>query len=545
MKDRQTEESLNEERKPRKFFILWFVTGLCSLIWFLIRVIPKPGRLTYPCQRVAAPLASGFVLWLCGFIMSGLIFRKIQQIRTAPRTIVALACFTIIMAVSMGCPSDSDVEYNLNRGTMDQSDLRQCLGVAHGLMPGRVVWVREPAATDWDGEEDYWWQDVHTDPVIVHDMLNKAIKGYTDTSDLVEAWAKMFRHFNLKKGKGDVGYNSLQNEKIVIKANMVTCHFILDTVDPTTCQKTEYLNQIDASPQLIHALLWHLVHVVKVKQSNIAVGDTQIIFPNQWYDYLRADFPEVVYYDHEGHCGRTAALKSDDTFIHFSAPGGVAPEAIPTIFAQADYLINLAVLKGHGAGVTLCAKNHYGSLYRIPVEAGYYDLHLSLPSSRPGRGEYRANVDLMGCAHLGGKTILYLIDGLYGGYFAHATPYKWKMSPFNNDWPSSLFLSMDPVAIDSVAYDFLLAEWPDVVQGGSGSAGSLQGGAEDYLHEAALAHDPPSGTFYDPNGDNSGRQSLGVHEHWNNPDSKLYSRNLGKENGIELVAFERGVVRND
>jgi len=27
------------------------VVGLFSLIWFLIRVIPKPSRATYPCQR--------------------------------------------------------------------------------------------------------------------------------------------------------------------------------------------------------------------------------------------------------------------------------------------------------------------------------------------------------------------------------------------------------------------------------------------------------------------------------------------------------------
>ena len=29
--------------------------------------------------------------------------------------------------------------------------------------------------------------------------------------------------------------------------------------------------------------------------------------------------------------------------------------------------------------------------------------------------------------------------------------------------------------------------------------------------------------------------SLGVHEHWNNPTDKQYSRNLGTGEGIELV----------
>jgi hypothetical protein len=39
------------------------LTGLASLIWFLIRVIPKPTRAAYPCQRMAVPLASGFIVW--------------------------------------------------------------------------------------------------------------------------------------------------------------------------------------------------------------------------------------------------------------------------------------------------------------------------------------------------------------------------------------------------------------------------------------------------------------------------------------------------
>ena len=41
---------------------LTILAGLASLIWFLVRVIPKPSRASYPCQRAAAPLASGFVI---------------------------------------------------------------------------------------------------------------------------------------------------------------------------------------------------------------------------------------------------------------------------------------------------------------------------------------------------------------------------------------------------------------------------------------------------------------------------------------------------
>jgi hypothetical protein len=153
-------------------------------------------------------------------------------------------------------------------------------------------------------------------------------------------------------------------------------------------------------------------------------------------------------------------------------------------------------------------------------------------------GRYRAIVDLMGHPALGGKTLLCLVDGLFGGYFADAHPHKWNMPPFNTNWPSSLFVSQDPVAIDSVCYDFLLNEWPNIVNNGSTNAGTaLQGGAEDYLHEAAQANNPASGTFYDPAKTGVRLASLGVHEHWNNATNKQYSRNLGAGQGIELVAL--------
>jgi len=154
-------------------------------------------------------------------------------------------------------------------------------------------------------------------------------------------------------------------------------------------------------------------------------------------------------------------------------------------------------------------------------------MHKSLPANRRGMGYYRALVDLMGHSELGGKTVLYIVDGLFAGQNWDSRPVKWNMAPFYDDWPSSVFVSQDPVAIDSVCCDFLQAEWNDYPH---------YDGADDYLHEAALAGNPPSGTFYDPNNNGIGLASLGVHEHWNDLWSKQYSRNLGSGDGIELTS---------
>ena len=107
---------------------------------------------------------------------------------------------------------------------------------------------------------------------------------------------------------------------------------------------------------------------------------------------------------------------------------------------------------------------------------------------------------------------------------------KCQMQPFNNDWPSSIFVSQDQVSLDSVGFDFLFAEWPE-------SNGPAHAATDDYLHEAAMANNPPSATFYDPEKDGTRLASLGAHEHWNNVTAKQYSRNLDPINGtgIELV----------
>src|SRR5512145_2004122 len=69
-------------------WVLPFI-GLVSLVWFLIRVVPKPSRAAYPCQRVAAPLASTFILWLTGLIGSTLAWRKARRLSAQSRYVLA------------------------------------------------------------------------------------------------------------------------------------------------------------------------------------------------------------------------------------------------------------------------------------------------------------------------------------------------------------------------------------------------------------------------------------------------------------------------
>ena len=48
----------NRPCKQRHRWVRWTlpITGLAALIWFLIRVVPKPSRAAYPCQWAGCSL---------------------------------------------------------------------------------------------------------------------------------------------------------------------------------------------------------------------------------------------------------------------------------------------------------------------------------------------------------------------------------------------------------------------------------------------------------------------------------------------------------
>jgi hypothetical protein len=202
---------------------------------------------------------------------------------------------------------------------------------------------------------------------------------------------------------------------------------------------------------------------------------------------------------------------------------------------EADYMINIPALKAHArAGITLFPKNHFGSHTRSSA----HHLHPGLvapdtgPPIRTNMRMYRVQVDLMGHELIGKNTLIFLLDALWAGSEAVDPPTKWDLTPFNGDWTSSLFASQDMVAIESVGYDFLSAEY-------NGEDGKVNypnmPGTDDYLHQAADSTWWPEDISYDPEGDGTHLQSLGVHENWNNSIDKQYTRDLETGNGIELI----------
>ncbi|MFP3937959.1 MAG: DUF362 domain-containing protein, partial [Phycisphaerae bacterium] len=423
--------------------------------------------------------------------------------------------------------TEQDLETSLagteEAGAMNVSEgVNDPIGDPQGIYPGRVSWAHDPSATSWDGT-GYWW-DGNTDQSVVDAMMSNALGWLTGRSTDAAAWDALFRYQNIKTGKGYVGYTP--GEKIAIKANFNTSRSH-DDAD----------NDADQTPEVVYTLLDQLVNHAGVAQSDITIFDSGRYIADKIYNYVSPDFPNVVYADTDwyngggGGDGRVTITESTDPESEIVYSGGDAAgytDNLPQSVVDAEYMVNLSILKKHEmAGVTGMAKNHFGSLCRSPSH-----LHNDLAVYQSSPDHYSPLTDLMAHEQIGGKTILYMLDGLYGGFWSggdNSIPQKWQMEPFNDHWPSSLFLSQDPVALDSVALDFLLAE-----------DGDLQSHADGYLHEAALANNPPSGTTYDPEGDGSPvSSSLGVHEHWNNSTDKSYT---GGGVGIELYTGPDGVA---
>jgi hypothetical protein len=85
------------------------------------------------------------------------------------------------------------------------------------------------------------------------------------------------------------------------------------------------------------------------------------------------------------------------------------------------------------------------------------DLHIYIrPSESLYSPTHSPMVDIFQTPNIKDKTILTVGDGLYGAYGATAAPpTSWNTF---GDAPNSLLFSKDPVAIDCVMIDFLVAE---------------------------------------------------------------------------------------
>ncbi|MGE5796105.1 MAG: T9SS type A sorting domain-containing protein [Ignavibacteria bacterium] len=546
---------------PGGFYKIFFpIIGLAALLWIIIRVVPKPTRAEYPCVKAATPIATGFVVYLISLAASAIIYIKTKKKIFLSPYIATLAL------VFFGFTGN----YLLNNSS-DDSDIKlpnsiqvanSPTGEAKGIFPGRVVWAYDPNATNENCNPTdvghAWWMPENNNQTVIDGMVSKVIQSLTGETTDKNAWDAIFKYHNNTRGKGEVNYQS--GEKIFIKINNVSgWGGNFSTSDLSVVANGSY-GIAETSPEIILSVLRQLVNTVGAAQSDIYVGDPLRNTYKHCYDMWHSEFPDVHYVSHDNYSrlGRERFVASTTARIFYSDKGAVLrpnvwstdtnPNGTPitddylyTIFEDAEYLLNVPMLKGHKrAGMTMFAKNHFGSHTRNDashLHNGVVDpIEKNDNTSRREYGMYRVQVDIMAHKLLGEKNLFYLMDALWTADQEISFPKKFTMAPFNNDWMSSVFASLDPVAIESVGYDFLRSEFTSTRSVGDGAGTYPQKpAADDYLHQASDSALWAEDIKYDPNNDGNYFASLGTHEHWNNETDKQYSRNLGTGDGIELL----------
>jgi hypothetical protein len=542
--------------------------GAAALAWFLVRVVPKPSRAGYPCQRAAFPVASAFVIWLLGALSIKSLFGRLGGAASRHRAAAVLGMVSALAVagwtlVSLVYPGLADPQTKITDFNFIPAKANAPVGVARGINPGRVVWARDPLASKWAGHlhqtSDQWWLDQNTDQKAVDAMLDATLTRLTGTTNGELAWQALFQYYNdHSRQLANRGYQP--GEVVAVKINMNNA---------TGSAKVD--NFIDSSPQMVLAMVRQLVNQAHVRQQDIVVYDVRRYMMPYTLTKVWSEFKDVRFL-------QTGPAKEDQPkhpvygdYSRLEAPVWVEgvnysngkysdAKLIPKQIYDATYLVNMALLKAHSypyndldggdngqTAITMTGKNHFGSIKGTP------ELHAAINTDQEGvKNAYSPIVDLAASPNLGAKTILFVLDGLYCGRKWQSYPQHFPNFPFNNraipyespEWPASVLASMDGVALDSVGLDLLFAQ----TRNNNDELGRprilIRANADDYLFEMAQPGNSQSGTVYKQGG--KVVASLGTHERWENDSTMRYSRNIDPVNGkgIELVYLPMGGAKD-
>lgn len=407
--------------KPKKFrhYPLFFLVGLSSLVWFVIRTGKKPTRFVYPCQKIAAANSLLFLSWLASVFGLQLFLKQFRKQLSWKR--VGL----VIVLVGLTYTGYRFIKIKITNFQVSQ--IRGQTGSA------RVVWVHDTNATNWNYSNTYYGD--YVDQNTVNNMTDQGLKALTGTNNITDAWKAIIPNYQL-------------GQKIAIKINLNNTDGSCTTSCHTNCQ--DWQLRIDALIQPVNALVRGLstafpgfnpqdVWVYDATSgTNLAVPPHVVperlmvksLYSIKFFGGATCTFPTYPNY-------------STVTFNNTDPTAVSVSHRITDQVVNANYLINMPIIKKHGGfDVTLAFKNHFGSVQNTA------DFHWnkSIPD------------DLYDNPHFKDKTVLIVGDGLFGGRLDnYSKPTPWT-GLFGGDAPNSLFFSKDPVAIDSVMVDVLEAE---------------------------------------------------------------------------------------
>jgi len=246
---------------------------------------------------------------------------------------------------------------------------------------------------------------------VVQTMVDESIMALAGIREVGEAWKTVFP---------DITESSV----IGIKVNCINSQ--LPTHAAVVRCITNGLAQMDFGGSLF-------------RRNNIIIWDrTNNELTNCGYTKYTGSDPDTV------RCyGTNESGVGYDTSVAFTVANSSNQNPSKILSQQVDYLINAAVLKTHSQGVvTLCMKNHYGSIHNAGGMQHNSGCSPAIPS---------LNQQIRDVITPNNIQKLHLIDGLFGLYSGGPG------GPPNFN-PKLILLSKDPVACDKQGQNVINAE---------------------------------------------------------------------------------------
>lgn len=266
-------------------------------------------------------------------------------------------------------------------------------------------------------------------------MVGAGIRALAGTDDQADAWRRVMTGY--KKG-----------QRIAIKPNF---NFIEDGYEHTV-----------TAPELIGAVTGAILKHLGASPEDIYVYDLCKIIPEDARKRIGYPVNYVERIDTDTIAGKIRlraeyglATPDRDSPIrmreHIVDEKGRPVECYaPKILASVEHLINMPLLTNHIFVATSGAlKNHYGTVRFGNLRQYPVALH--------GEVMEKSIADINRSSRIAGITRLIIADGLFGVYDRGEGKGKrpWKTL---GGFPESIFLSKDPVAVDSVMASFVMRE---------------------------------------------------------------------------------------
>ncbi|MCK9412034.1 MAG: DUF362 domain-containing protein [Prolixibacteraceae bacterium] len=301
--------------------------------------------------------------------------------------------------------------------------------VSEAYDDNKVVRVYNQNVSDYNfsGEQVYW-KTINKD--VLTQMLSKSLFEISGEKKVAKAWKKIL--------EGNKNAN-LVERKIVVKVNF----------NNTIRDINKTLNN---SPAMLSVLAKSLIDA-GLQQKNICIFDCSRPFPKEIKSEVRKQNLEQIVMigknDNPAVSEKTIFLSDNKGFPKDGKPTDQYP--IPQLLIDADYLVNLHLVKMHSPGVTGAMKNLFGILGNV----GFY-MHKKETKSFSVSNQLP---DISLNEEIKKRARLNIAEFVFGGHTPDSVDKFTNEAFFPNGMPASLIVSRSPFYHDTVLYSFINAEY--------------------------------------------------------------------------------------